>query len=124
MADESEQPARLGVMGTAQGAAQATAGAVRTAAGSAAEHFPGAMSGAQDAAGGTARMLDAMPNRALVIGTSFSLGLGIGFFLTGAHRILVLLALAPAAAMASTLLRREAMPAGEGAPRKKTRPAV
>ena len=35
------------------------------------------------------------------------LGLGVGLFTSGANRLLVLLALAPAAAMAATLVARE-----------------
>jgi hypothetical protein len=48
-----------------------------------------------------------MPNQGLVVGTSFSIGLGVGLFMSGANRILVLLALGPAAAMAATLVARE-----------------
>ncbi len=48
-----------------------------------------------------------MPNQGLVVGTSFSIGLGVGLFMSGANRLLVLLALAPAAAMAATLIARE-----------------
>jgi hypothetical protein len=48
-----------------------------------------------------------MPNQALIVGTSFSLGLGIGLFTSGANRLLVALALAPAGAMLLTMLGRE-----------------
>ena len=51
------------------------------------------------------------PTRDCVIGTSFSLGLGVGLFMSGANRLLVLLALAPAAAMAATLVARDEGPA-------------
>jgi hypothetical protein len=62
---------------------------------------------AQDVSRDTARTLDELPDQALIMGTSFSLGLGVGLFLTGYNRLLVILALAPAAAMAATLLNRE-----------------
>ena len=72
-----------------------------------AEGMPGAISQAQTAVADTARALDELPNQALLIGTSFSIGLGAGLLLSGANRLLVLLALTPAAAMAATLLGRE-----------------
>ena len=100
---EEAREAAVGVMGSAQEAA----GKVRMTAERAAERLPDAVAGAQVAARDTQRMLDEMPNQALVIGTSFSLGLAVGLFLTGFNRLLVLLALVPAAAMAATLLGRE-----------------
>jgi hypothetical protein len=103
---DDDRGAIVGVMSSAQGAAQATAGAVRNVAETAAERLPGAVSTAQEVAAGTATTLDELPDQALMIGTSFSLGLGIGLFLTGAHRLFVILALVPAAAMAATLMNR------------------
>ena len=87
--------------------AQDVAGTVRATAERAAERFPEVAAGAQTAARETQRTLERMPNQGLVIGTSFSLGLGVGLFMTGANRLLVLAALAPAAAMAATLLGRD-----------------
>lgn len=87
--------------------AQDAAEIVRTTAERAAEKWPEAVSGAQTYAKETQRALERMPNQGLVIGSSFSLGLGVGLFTTGANRLLVLLALAPAAAMAATLLARD-----------------
>jgi hypothetical protein len=98
--------AAIGVMGSAQDAADK----VRHTAERAAERLPDAVATAQVAARDTQRRLEEMPNQALVIGTSFSLGLGVGLFLTGFNRLLVLVALAPAAAMAATLLSRESAP--------------
>ncbi len=98
--------ALVGVMSQAQDAAQATVGVVRNVAGTAAERLPAAMTTAQDVAGQTSRTLDELPDQALVVGTSFSLGLGIGLFMSGMNRLFVLLALAPAAAMAVTLVNR------------------
>src|ERR671916_1996334 len=99
--DESRQP--VGVMGGAQEAAEK----LRVSAERAAEKLPEAMTTAQVAARDTQRRLEEMPNQTLIVGTSFSLGLGVGLFLTGYNRILVLLALAPAAAMAATLMNRD-----------------
>ena len=72
-----------------------------------AEGMPQAISQAQTAVADTARALDELPPQALVIGTSFSIGLGAGLLLSGSNRLLVLLALTPAAAMALTLLGRD-----------------
>jgi hypothetical protein len=108
-AQETRQP--IGVMGTAQEAA----GKIRMGAERAAERLPEAVATAQVAARDTQRMLDEMPNQALLIGTSFSLGLGVGLFLTGYNRLLVLVALVPAAAMAATLLNREGQYSSIGA---------
>lgn len=102
-AQDRARKATVGVMAGAQDAAEK----VLVSAERAAERLPDAMAGAQVAARDTQRALDEMPNQALIIGTSFSLGLGVGLFLTGSNRLLVLVALAPAAAMAATLLGRE-----------------
>jgi hypothetical protein len=96
-----------GVVGVMTGGAQEAATRVRAAAETVAERLPAAMDTAQDAVNQTARQLEELPNQALVVGTSFSLGLGVGMFLTGTNRLLVLLALLPAAAMAATLVGRE-----------------
>ena len=93
--------------------AQDAAVLVRATAERAAEHWPEAVAGAQTAARDTQRALEKVPNQGLVIGTSFSLGLGVGLFMTGANRLLVLLALVPAAAMAATLMAREEATAAE-----------
>jgi hypothetical protein len=95
------------VIGVMTGGAQEAATRVRAAAETVAERLPAAMDTAQDAVNQTARQLEELPNQALVVGTSFSLGLGVGMFLTGTNRLLVLLALLPAAAMAATLVGRE-----------------
>ncbi len=109
--DDEDRNPLVGVMASAQGAAQTTAAAVRSAAETAADRLPTAVASAQEVSRDTARVLDDLPDQALVIGTSFSMGLGVGLFLSGANRILVLLALAPAAAMAVTLVNREQSPA-------------
>ncbi len=98
-----------GVVSGAQDAAEI----VKATAERAAEKWPEAVAGAQTYARDTQRALEKMPNQGLVIGSSFSLGLGVGLFMTGANRLLVLLSLAPAAAMAATLLGRDEGTAAE-----------
>jgi hypothetical protein len=102
--DEEEGRSMVGVMA---GGAQEAATRVQSAAQTVAERLPAAMDTAHGAVNQTARQLDELPNQALIVGTSFSLGLGVGMFLTGTNRVLVLLALVPAAAMAATLVGRE-----------------
>lgn len=91
--------------------AQEAADMIKNTAERAAERWPEAVAGAQVAARDTQQALERMPNQGLVIGTSFSIGIGVGLFMSGANRLLVLLALAPAAAMAATLVAREEGPA-------------
>jgi phage-related tail protein len=90
--------------------AQDAASRVKTAAADVAERVPAAASSAQAAVNETARTLDELPDQTLMLGAAFSLGLGVGMFLTGTNRLVVLLAMVPAAAMAATLLNREAEP--------------
>lgn len=97
------QKAADGVVAGAQDAADV----VKTTYDRAAERFPDAVAKTQVAARDTQKALERMPNQGLLVGTSFSLGLGVGLFMSGANRLLVLLALAPAAAMAATLVARE-----------------
>lgn len=98
--------AKRGTTGVLAGA-QDAADIVKTTAERAAERWPEAVAGAQTYARDTQRALERMPNQGLVIGSSFTLGLGVGLFMTGANRLLVVLALAPAAAMVATLLARD-----------------
>jgi hypothetical protein len=73
----------------------------------AAERLPDAVAGAQTAVTQTQARLNELDNDALLIGTSFSLGLGVGLFLSGANRFLIVASLAPAAAMALTKFGRQ-----------------
>jgi hypothetical protein len=73
----------------------------------AAEVMPDAMAGAQVAARDTQRRLDEMSDQNLLAGASFSLGLAIGLFVSGANRLIVALTLVPAAAMLTTMIGRE-----------------
>jgi hypothetical protein len=86
--------------------AQSAAGAARDTAAQAAARLPDAVASAQVYARDTQRTLDGMDDQTLIAGTTFSLGLGIGLFVSGAHRLLVAAALVPAGAMALTLLGR------------------
>jgi len=103
---ETEDGARS--VGTAvMSATQDAAETVRATAERAAQKWPDAVAGAQVAATETQRRLDSMPSQTLVVGTSFSLGMGVGLFFSGANRLLVLLAMLPAAAMALTIFGRD-----------------
>jgi hypothetical protein len=96
-----------GMLGALGSNAQDAVGVVRDTAERAAARLPEVAANAQVAARDTQRALDAMPSHALVVGTSFSLGLAAGLFVGGANRLLVALALAPAGAMAMTILGRD-----------------
>jgi hypothetical protein len=93
---------------------------IRSGVEKAAEAMPDAMASAQVAARDTQRALDQMSDQGLLVGASFSLGLGVGLLVSGANRLLVFLVLAPAAAMLATLMGRETV-AGENtaAPRRR-----
>ena len=91
--------------------AQDAAEKAKTAAADVAERVPAAAATAQAAVSETARTLDELPDQTLMLGAAFSLGMGVGMFLTGTNRLVVLLAMVPAAAMAATLLNRESEPA-------------
>jgi peptidoglycan/LPS O-acetylase OafA/YrhL len=88
-------------------ATQDAAEMARATAERAAARLPEAVAGVQVAASETQRRLDEMPNEGLLIGTSFSVGLAVGLFMSGANRFLVAGALAPAAAMALTMFGRQ-----------------
>jgi len=80
---------------------------VRASAEKAAEKLPEAVATAQVAARDTQRMLGEMSDQSLMIGASFSIGLGVGLFISGWNRLLVFFVLAPAAAMLATLFNRQ-----------------
>ena len=98
-AAESARAGAMQVMGDAQEKLRAGAGQV-------AERLPEAVATAQVAARDTQQALNQMPDQTLVAGAAFSLGLAVGLFFSGVNRLLVLLAVAPAAAMAATLFNR------------------
>ena len=104
--DDFESDGGNRMAGVMEGAQEAAVKA-RAAASEVAERMPAAMASAQEAVDETARTLNELPDQTLMLGAAFSLGVGVGMFLTGTNRLTVLLALAPAAAMAATLLSRE-----------------
>ena len=79
------------------------------------------MAGAQERIRDTQRRLDQMADDHLLAGASFSLGLAIGLFVSGASRLLVAVTLVPAAAMLTTLMNREreAAATGEASPARR-----
>lgn len=80
---------------------------LRAGVGKAADAMPDAMASAQGAARDTQRALDQMSDQGLLVGTAFSIGLGVGLLVNGTNRLLVFLVLAPAAAMLATLMGRD-----------------
>jgi uncharacterized membrane protein YdbT with pleckstrin-like domain len=80
---------------------------VRASAEKAAEKLPEAVATAQGAARDTQRALGEMSDQSLMIGASFSIGLGVGLLISGWNRLLVFFVLAPAAAMLATLFDRQ-----------------
>ena len=117
MTDSEEMTNGSRGMSTAvMSATQDAADMARTTAQRAAEKLPDAMAGAQSAMTQTQARLTEMDNDALLVGTSFSLGLAVGLFLSGANRFLILGALAPAGAMALTMFGRQQETSGNATP--------
>jgi hypothetical protein len=79
---------------------------VREAAETVATHLPEAAATTRAAVDEAARRIEAGSDEMLTAGTTLSLGLAVGLLIGGAPRILVVLALIPAAAMGMTLLDR------------------
>ncbi len=71
------------------------------------ERAPEVVASSRTALDEASRRLQGEPDEALWIGGTFSVGLGVGLFIAGAPRLLVLLAIAPALAVAATLLGRQ-----------------
>ena len=101
--DSTSRQPMSAVMSTANDAVEAA----RQTAAQAAAKLPDAVAATQVYARDTQRQLNGLDDQTLLAGTTFSLGLGIGLFLSGAHRLLVTAALVPAGAMAMTLLGRD-----------------
>lgn len=87
--------------------AQQAAEVARETAERAAARLPDAVARTQVAARDTQVVLEGMDGQTLLAGATFSLGLGIGLFVSGAHRLLVTAAFLPALAMLLTLLGRK-----------------
>lgn len=71
-----------------------------------AHRLPATAATTRDAIGQANRQIEAAPADVLMVGTSLSIGVALGLLLGGANRLLVALALIPAAAMGATLLER------------------
>ncbi|HKG56544.1 MAG TPA: hypothetical protein VKA85_04810 [Candidatus Limnocylindrales bacterium] len=82
------------------------AGNVRGAAETVAARIPDAAATTMAAVDQAARRIETGSDEMLTAGATLSLGLAIGLLIGGASRILVVLALIPAAAMGMTLLDR------------------
>jgi hypothetical protein len=87
-------------------AARTVAGNVATAASEAVSRLPEATQTTRAAVEEANRAIQAGSDEMLVAGTTLSVGLALGLLLGGANRLLVIVALIPAAAMGFTLLDR------------------
>ena len=76
------------------------------AAGEVANRLPAAAATTREAIGEASRQIEAAPTDVLMAGTSLSVGVAIGLLLGGSNRLLVAMALIPAAAMGATLVER------------------
>ena len=86
--------------------ARAVAGNVANAAEQAVSKLPEATQQTRAAVEEANRAIQSGSDEALMAGTTLSVGLALGLLLGGANRLLVILALIPAAAMGFTLLDR------------------
>jgi hypothetical protein len=86
--------------------AREAAGTVATAASDAVSRLPDAAQTTRGAVEEANRAIRAGSDEMLTAGTTLSVGLALGLLLGGANRLLVILALIPAAAMGFTLLDR------------------
>lgn len=87
-------------------AAREVAGTVASAASEAVARLPDAAQTTRGAVEEANRAIQGGSDEMLVAGTTLSVGLALGLLLGGANRLLVILALIPAAAMGFTLLDR------------------
>jgi hypothetical protein len=104
--ENNESGAQTQINAVVSGAQQAAEVARQTAE-RAAARLPDAVARTQVAARDTQVALEGMDGQTLLAGTTFSLGLGVGLFVSGAHRLLVTAAFLPALAMLLTLLGRQ-----------------
>jgi hypothetical protein len=105
--DDPDAPGLVarGARGAVEGARSAAEGA-RDVAGEIATRLPDAAASTRVVVGQANVQMQASSNETLIAGTSLSVGVAIGLWAAGSSRILVLMALIPAAAMGSTLLER------------------
>jgi hypothetical protein len=105
----SETAATGGASSAMSGAAQTArdmAGQAASMAGEVANRMPAATATAQQAIGVAQRQIESSSDEMLTAGTMFSLGIALGLLLAGSSRLLVAVALIPAAAMGATLIDR------------------
>jgi hypothetical protein len=106
-ADSSENGSAPTQINAVVSGAQHAAEVARQTAERAAARMPDAVATARVTARDTQVALEGMDGQTLLAGTTFSLGLGIGLFVAGAHRLLVTAAFLPALAMLLTLIGRK-----------------
>ena len=102
----SSDPTTNGAADGARQTAREVAGTVATAASGAVARLPEAAQTTRGAVEEANRAIRAGSDEVLTAGTTLSVGLALGLLLGGANRLLVILALIPAAAMGFTLLDR------------------
>jgi hypothetical protein len=95
--------------------AKAVAGNVGNVANEAVARLPEATQATRQAVGEANKAIQSGSDEALMAGTTLSVGLALGLLLGGANRLLVILALIPAAAMGFTLLDRSQTGRGSAA---------
>ena len=86
--------------------ARQVADAASAAAGEMANRLPAAAASTREALGEASRQMESAPTDVLIAGTSLSVGVALGLLLGGSPRLLVALALIPAAAMGAALMER------------------
>jgi hypothetical protein len=99
-------------------AAKAVAGNVGNVANEAVARLPEATQATRQAVEDANRAIQSGTDEALMAGTTLSVGLALGLLLGGANRLLVILALIPAAAMGFTLLDRSQSGRGTAAAKR------
>ena len=102
----SRDPGDLSQNGGPAETARAVAGNVANVAEQAVSKLPDATQSTRAAVEEANRAIQSGSDEALMAGTTLSVGLALGLLLGGANRLLVILALIPAAAMGFTLLDR------------------
>jgi hypothetical protein len=95
-----------GIVAELPAQARQVADAAGAAAGEVANRLPAAAATTREAIDEASRQMEAAPTDVLIAGTSLSVGVALGLLLGGSPRLLVALALIPAAAMGATLLER------------------
>lgn len=98
--------------------AKAVAGNAANVANEAVARLPEATQATRQAVEDANRAIQSGSDEALMAGTTLSVGLALGLLLGGANRLLVILALIPAAAMGFTLLDRSQTGRSTAAPKR------